>query len=242
MSLRILGLIMGVAITLLNAHDLLAQTPSQNSAQAREMRRMGAMMMELQRLTNDAKLAQEMNVSAEQKRELQLASQKFSDAVGKMRRNSGTFDTKKYQELQENLMLDIEDVLTSKQSSKLSDLAKEREKQYADNMLSEDQRFEMRKLSSLMMELQRLAYDQQLAEELGVTAEQRVQIREASQKFSRAMMESRKANESQGFDVNGYRQVVGDLMMEAQDILTPRTVGETDADSQTEAAETKIRG
>ncbi len=224
MSLRMFVLSMVVGIVLqLHSSSARGQFPAISDEQRREMQKVGAMMAELRRLTTDSKLAKEVGLTADQRRQIQIASQKSMDAMMKMRQSNegGKFDPEQYKKLAEDMMLEAEEILTPKQTKKLSELAKEREKKQQANIPTQEQMQEMQKLSLMMGELQRLSYNAELAEELGLTAEQRIQLREASQKFFQAMRESSKTNEGQSFDMNSYSQMMGDLMIEAQEILTP---------------------
>ena len=223
MSFRMIGLsTLSMIALLLHPCAVQAQVPLPSEEQAKEMKKVGAMLAELQRLTTSTKLAEELELTDDQKRRLLIATQKFTDAMMKTRQtNPGKFDMEGFKKQSDALMLEAEKVLNDKQSKKLSELAKAREKKQQASIPTQDQMKEMQRLSSMMSELQRLSFDPHLAEKLGLTVEQRVQIREASQKFNMAMQEMSRANDGQSFDMSRYTQMIGDLMIDAQDILTP---------------------
>ncbi len=183
---------------------------------------MGSKFAELQRLAFDPKLAEELELTPEQKKKLLIAIQKYQDAI----RNIGLpkpgakIDRNEHQKQMENVMWEAEGILNKKQTAKLSELAKQRINTPPPTFSPEKMQ-EMQKLSSIMSELMRLSYDAKLAEELEITAEQRVDIREAQQVFQQAMQERMKAGQGQAFDMDSYSEMIGSLIMDAQGILTP---------------------
>ncbi|MGB7347708.1 MAG: hypothetical protein WBD20_26025 [Pirellulaceae bacterium] len=177
---------------------------------------------QLQRMAFDPKLADELELTPDQKKEIQIATQKYQDQARKMARPKPGEkpDLAKFQKLAETMMKDTEGLLSEKQKTKLSEMAKQRTNTPRPAFSNEKMQ-EMQKLSSMMQELMRLSYDVKLAEELEVTAEQRVEIREAQQKFQQAMRDRMNAGQGQAFDMDSYNEMIGSLMMDAQEILTP---------------------
>ena len=94
----------------------------------------------------------------------------------------------------------------------------------------------------MMMELQRLSYDRKLAEELELTVEQKVDIREAQQKFQLAMQEQRKATEGGGaFDMQAYTKMDGRLDDRSPRHLDSGTSREASAFGETQATQIPAR-
>jgi hypothetical protein len=209
------AIVIGIALL----HSSTAIFADQPDAKADEVRRnLGALM----RLASDPRLVQELDLTAEQRKQIQISSQKFRDAMMAARGDGKNtkFDTEANKKLVNDLLLDAGEILTPKQNERLTELADDPKFKQRTPSFSSDKVQEMQRLNSMMMELQRLSYDSQLAEELGLTVEQKAEIREASRKFSIAMQERAAKRTTEGFDLNRYNEVLGNLMIEAQGILT----------------------
>ncbi|MEO1527405.1 MAG: hypothetical protein AAFX06_18400 [Planctomycetota bacterium] len=190
-------------------------TPEQQA----EVQKMSGRFMAIQTLLQDAKAADEFGIDSKKRQKIQIAIQKFTDDMQKtMRNGGGGFDMDSYKKSYKQFMSKVDGELTSKQRAELTKRGEEQLKKFPGMGQNQDQMKEMQRLQSMMSELQKLSYDQALAESIDLTIEQRVEIREASQKFMRAMQEIRKPG--QAFDMERYNQLIGDLVLEAQAILT----------------------
>jgi hypothetical protein len=213
-------IVLGIAM-LLGCDLLLAQESPLATKEAQDAQQFAQKYGEIQRLAYDPKLAEELELAPDQKKKILIALQKHQDAMMKRARPKPgeTPDMNAYQQTMKDLMNEVDGVLSEKQTAKLADLAKQR-LQAPRPEYSREKMEEMQKLSGIMQELNRLSFDAKLAEELELTPEQRVDIREAQQSLQQAMQERSKAGTGQAFDTNAYTEMMGNLVMEAQDILT----------------------
>lgn len=197
-----------------------AQDKQPSSEQVKEMQNLTAKIAGFQRLSRDLKMANELKITAEQRRKIQIATQKFQDAMMNRRASakSDGFGMEAYRKLTKELLSSVDGVLSKEQSEKLAQLTEKQIK--AQKAFTPQNMQEMQRLTSLMMELQQLSYNAELAEKLELTTEQRVEIREASQKFQLAMQERMKANQGEEFNMERYNEMMGDLLIDAQAILT----------------------
>ena len=219
---RIIGVICILITGLVGLQTTAAQDKKPNLEDTKKMQRMGALMMEVQRMTSNSKLAKELELKPEQIQKIQIGVQKMQDEMMKAQQsNPRQFDQKQFMKHSEKLMSEIKEVLSEKQMSGLTKKLDARVEKQKTIVPDQEQMKEMQRLSQMMRELQRLSYDQELASELEITSEQRAKIRMASQKFSLAMQERQRASDGGSFDMESYTQLMGDLMIEAQDILTP---------------------
>ncbi|MEL6108065.1 MAG: hypothetical protein AAFU85_18725 [Planctomycetota bacterium] len=196
-----------------------AQTISKEDQQ--EMRKMSGRFMAVQQLLQDPKAAEEFGLDAGKRQRVQVAIQKFTDAMQRASVGRGrSFDMDAYRKGYEKLMSSVDAELTAEQRSELTKRGEDQLKKFpSGNNQSQEQMQEMQRMQSIMSELQKLSYDVALAESIGLTVEQRVEIREASQKFMRAMQALQKPGQA-SFDMEKYNQLIGDLVIEAQGILT----------------------
>ena len=214
--------VIGVLLLIVGVSAAAAQDVQKTSEDAKMMQRMGAVMVAINRLSSSSKLTKDLELTPDQLQKIQIAAQKTQDKMMEAQRSSpGSYDPKKFADYGKKMMSEIESVLSDKQNAKFSREIDQRVEKQKNVIPDPDQMKEMQRLNQMMMQLQRLAYDINLAKELEITSEQRVRIREASQTFSRAMQERARAREGESFDMDAYNQLMGDLLMEAQDILTP---------------------
>ena len=205
----------------LQAGHAFAQTPKPDSKQMNELRELGVKVSGYMRISMNVGVADQLEVTPEQRKKIQIAVQKYQDASRKIRlENKGTknLDMNSYRKTTDDFMSDVDGILNEKQQDKLKEITQKTMK--SQRSYDPEQAKEMQKLTSLMSELQQLSYNSKLAEELELTAEQRVEIREATQRLHQAMREASKSRSEGGFDYQQYNKMMGDLVMEAQEILT----------------------
>ena len=197
-----------------------AQIPKLTPKEQAEARKMSARFMAIQTLLRDPVAAKEFGLDSSKRQKIQIAIQKYMDEMQRTGQQGGRkFDMEAYRKKYKELMTQVDGELTAEQRSQLTKRGEDQMKRIPSlSAQSQDQMKEMQRLQSMMSELQKLSYDPALAEEIELTIEQRVQIREASQKFAVAMRNIQKPGEA--FDMNQYNQLVGDLVLDAQGILT----------------------
>ncbi len=227
MSLRMLVLskviVAGVGIAmLLQGSVARSQEVPEKTREQQDIQQLGSNFAALQRLAYDPKLVEDLELTLDQKKRILVALQKYQDSMRqRLRPKPGeTIDRNAYQQQTESVMRETNEILTKKQLAKLSELAKQRA-QILRTTLSPEKMQEMQKLSSIMSELMRLSYDAKLADEMEITAEQRVEIREAQQAFQQAMQERMKAGQGEAIDMDKYNEMISKLVMDAQEIMTP---------------------
>ncbi len=195
------------------------------AAEAKKSQEMSYRMLAIQRLATNSKMAEELELAPDQRKKIMIASERYRDATTKLRSNrSGkTLDRKAYADLMNKFVAAAEESLTVRQREKIGELAAKPRKRVTPSY-SKEERAEIQKLQSMMSELLRLSYDRDLGEKLEITAEQRVEIREAQKSYSEAILKQSRSADGKGFDMEQYNQMIGDMMMKAQDILTPEQV------------------
>ncbi|MCO8123509.1 hypothetical protein NHH03_17310 [Stieleria sp. TO1_6] len=223
MSVRIFAALV-LAVCSISAH---AQVATDEKGDAEKARELSKRVMIIQRLTMDTTMAEQLELAPDQRKKMLIANERFQDATRELygNRRDKPFDAEAYNTLAKKFFTEAEAGLTERQREKLAEL-EIKPRQSAAPAFSREKMQEHQKLQSVMREFQRLSYDRELAEQLEVTAEQRVEIREAQRKFMEAQREQMKsaADGSGGFDLEQYNQKMEYLMIEAQDILTPEQI------------------
>ncbi|WP_236616038.1 hypothetical protein [Rhodopirellula europaea] len=174
---------------------------------------------------NDTELSEEIGLSPEQRKTILVAMQKYRDASMKgFRAKPGErISHEEMKELMDTAVRDAKEVLSEDQQSKLMEqVAKKRAELVArprTRAYSSEQMQEMSKLSQIQSKLMRLSFDTGLADELELTAEQRVELSEAQREYRSAYEELRKSGER--VDIGQRNKVLQELVMSSQTILTP---------------------
>ena len=198
---------------------LTASAQQPNPKEQAEARKMSGKFIAIQRLLQNPKEAEEFGLDSAKRRKIQIEIQKYTDAVQKASLGAdGKFDMDAYKKTYKDFMASIDAELTPKQRTELTKRGEELLKNMYSGPQNSQKFTEMRRLQSMMSELQKLSYDTALAESIELTTEQRIEIREASQKMMQAMQSLQK--EGQSFDMQGYNRLIEELVLEAQAILT----------------------
>ncbi|CAD74214.1 MAG TPA: hypothetical protein DDX19_00205 [Rhodopirellula baltica] len=182
-------------------------------------------LFELQSIVNDTKLSDEIGLSPEQRKTILVAMQKYRDASMKgLRAKPGErISSEEMKELMDTAVRDAKEVLSKDQQSKLTEhIAKKRAELAAQpraRSYSPEQFQEMSKLRQIQTELMRLSFDTELADKLGLTAEQRVELSEVQRKYRSASEELRNGEER--LDIGRRNEVLQEVVMSSQTILTP---------------------
>jgi len=154
-----------------------------------------------------------------------VAMQKYRDASMKgLRAKPGErISSEEMKELMDTAVRDAKEVLSKDQQSKLTEhIAKKRAELAAQpraRSYSPEQFQEMSKLRQIQTELMRLSFDTELADKLGLTAEQRVELSEVQRKYRSASEELRNGEER--LDIGRRNEVLQEVVMSSQTILTP---------------------
>lgn len=202
-----------------------SQDASSGSGREADVKPPALGLIEIQSIVNDTELSEEIGLSPEQRKTILVAMQKYRDASMKgFRAKPGErISHEEMKELMDTAVRDAKEVLSEDQQSKLMEqVAKKRAELVArprTRAYSSDQIQEMSKLRQIQTELMRLSFDTGLADELELTAEQRVELSEAQREYRSAYEELRKSGER--VDIGQRNKVLQELVMSSQTILTP---------------------
>ncbi|WP_461508986.1 hypothetical protein [Rhodopirellula baltica] len=202
-----------------------SQDASNGSGQEADAKPTAFGLFELQSIVNDTKLSDEIGLSPEQRKTILVAMQKYRDASMKgLRAKPGErISSEEMKELMDTAVRDAKEVLSKDQQSKLTEhIAKKRAELAAQpraRSYSPEQYQEMSKLRQIQTELMRLSFDTELADKLGLTAEQRVELSEVQRKYRSASEELRNGEER--LDIGRRNEVLQEVVMSSQTILTP---------------------
>ncbi|WP_037249192.1 type 2 periplasmic-binding domain-containing protein [Rhodopirellula baltica] len=202
-----------------------SQDASNGSGQEADAKPTAFGLFELQSIVNDTKLSDEIGLSPEQRKTILVAMQKYRDASMKgLRAKPGErISSEEMKELMDTAVRDAKEVLSKDQQSKLTEhIAKKRAELAAQpraRSYSPEQYQEMSKLRQIQTELMRLSFDTELADKLGLTAEQRVELSEVQRKYRSASEELRNGEER--LDIGRRNEVLQEVVMSSQAILTP---------------------
>ncbi|EMI24560.1 hypothetical protein RESH_04931 [Rhodopirellula europaea SH398] len=202
-----------------------SQDASSGSGREADVKPPALGLIEIQSIVNDTELSEEIGLSPEQRKTILVAMQKYRDASMKgFRAKPGErISHEEMKELMDTAVRDAKEVLSEDQQSKLMEqVAKKRAELVArprTRAYSSEQMQEMSKLSQIQSKLMRLSFDTGLADELELTAEQRVELSEAQREYRSAYEELRKSGER--VDIGQRNKVLQELVMSSQTILTP---------------------
>ncbi|EKK00535.1 hypothetical protein RBSH_04262 [Rhodopirellula baltica SH28] len=202
-----------------------SQDASNGSGQEADAKPTAFGLFELQSIVNDTKLSDEIGLSPEQRKTILVAMHKYRDASMKgFRAKPGErISSEEMKELMDTAVRDAKEVLSKDQQSKLTEhIAKKRAELAAQpraRSYSPEQYQEMSKLRQIQTELMRLSFDTELADKLGLTAEQRVELSEVQRKYRSASEELRNGEER--LDIGRRNEVLQEVVMSSQTILTP---------------------
>ncbi|MCC9658253.1 hypothetical protein [Rhodopirellula halodulae] len=171
-------------------------------------------------LERDAKLSEQIGQSPEQRTAFLVAMQQYRDVVtaGFRAKSGEQIDPAEQRKKMEAAQQKVLQLFDETQRRKIQEAAAAKRAEYAERFsatrVSNEVRRELSSMRNISSQLSRVQSDLDLQEKLGVSTKQRVELKEAYQKYVNASLEMHKSDA--GSSMTGTHELLRELVMESQ--------------------------